>query len=139
MTMDNDTARSLLEAEQARLRETIGTGLGGDFGEAEQETDSEVLSYDQHPADAAQETIDREVALSLIESAEAELAEVAHAMTKLDNGTYGVCEECGRPIPDERLEARPATRFDLEHQTLDEKRAGVATRRFDADTVPPTD
>lgn len=132
--MDNDTARSLLEAEQTRLQEIVGTGLGGDFGEADQETESDVLSYDQHPADAAQETIDREVELSLIESAEAELREVAHALAKLDNGTYGVCEECGRPIPDERLEARPATRFDLEHQTLDEKRAGVATSRFDADS-----
>lgn len=137
--MDTETARSLLEAEQTRLREIVGTGLGGDFGEAEQETASDVLSYDQHSADAAQETIDRQVELSLIESAEMELGEAAHALTKLEDGTYGVCEECGQPIPDERLEARPATRFDLEHQTLDQKRAGVATSRFDADSAPPTD
>lgn len=36
-----------------------------------------------------------------------ELAQVATALARVDAGTYGVCERCGRPIPEARLEVRP--------------------------------
>jgi RNA polymerase-binding protein DksA len=45
-----------------------------------------------------------------------ELRDVRDALQRMDAGTYGVCEECGRPIPLERLKAFPAARYDLEHQ-----------------------
>lgn len=125
--MDPQRARELLEAERSRLQEIQGSGLAGDFGEAEQETDSDVLSYQyasEHPSDAAKEVLDREEALTVIDAAGEEMVEVEHALHKLDEGTYGLCEACGNAIPDERLEARPATRFDIEHQRIEEKMAG---------------
>ena len=42
------------------------------------------------------------------------LTEVEHALEKFDAGTYGVCEICGAPIPDARLEAKPAARQCME-------------------------
>lgn len=42
---------------------------------------------------------------------ESELTDVEAALERLENGTYGTCEVCGRPIEDSRLEAWPATRF----------------------------
>ena len=42
---------------------------------------------------------------------QAELAEVDAALTRIEDGSYGICERCGRPIPVERLEVRPTARL----------------------------
>ena len=125
--MDTSTARDLLLAERARLRGILDSGVS-EFGRNGQD-DVTLMSYEAQPADAARETLEREERLSVLGHADAELGEVDHALEKLANGTYGTCEECGKAIPDERLEARPATRFCIDHQKLDEKRAGVGSGR----------
>ena len=48
-------------------------------------------------------------------AAEAELADVEHALGRLDEGTYASCEVCGDPIGDDRLRARPAARTCARH------------------------
>jgi DnaK suppressor protein len=48
---------------------------------------------------------------SILEQVEAELADVEHALKRLDDGTYGVCEACGEPIGPPRLESSPAARL----------------------------
>jgi RNA polymerase-binding transcription factor DksA len=131
--MDPDRARELLEAERRRLQGIVDAATETEFGQAEQERGSDVLELEQHPADAAQETYEREQELSIIEHAQAELGEVEHAMRKLDDGTYGLDEETGKPIPDERLEVLPATRYDVETKRLDEKRAGLPDDRVHGD------
>ncbi|HEY7093090.1 MAG TPA: TraR/DksA C4-type zinc finger protein [Ktedonobacterales bacterium] len=50
------------------------------------------------------------------------LAEVAHALAKIPLGAYGLCEACGQPIPEARLQELPAARFDLEHEVAFESR-----------------
>lgn len=47
----------------------------------------------------------------LAEAAAAELQQVDDALTRLDAGTYGVCANCGRPIPAGRLEVRPFAEY----------------------------
>src|SRR5207302_7064081 len=93
--------------------------------ETEDESLSELSSLDQHPADVGTETFNRERDLSILESVEAELADVEHALRRLDDGTYGTCEACGKPIGDERLEAQPAARFCLADQSAAEREARV--------------
>jgi len=44
-------------------------------------------------------------------AAEAELDAVEHALERLDDGSYGMCEVCGQAIPDARLEAIPSARL----------------------------
>jgi YteA family regulatory protein len=75
----------------------------------------ELASYDNHPADEATELYEREKDLALNEHAERELADIHHALAAIDDGTYGICETCGKPIPYERLEALPTTTFCKEH------------------------
>lgn len=131
--MDMDRARALLEAERDRLRSIIDAATQTSFGQAEVERGSELLSHDSQPADAPQELYEAEQEQSFVERAEADLREVEHAMAKLADGTYGLDEATGEPIPDERLEARPATRFTVENQKIDEKRAGLPGGRSEAD------
>jgi DnaK suppressor protein len=51
------------------------------------------------------------------------LADVRLALSKFETGTYGLCEECGRPIPLARLRALPEARYDVAHQAEAEARA----------------
>ena len=53
---------------------------------------------------------------------EAQLAEVEHALEKMDAGTYGICERCSRPIPLARLRVIPEARYDIEHEVQVESR-----------------
>ncbi len=115
--MDPDHARQRLSQEQGRLQSVRGQLVeDGLTSESEQESLSELSSADQHSADQGTETFDRERDLSILEQIEAELADVEHALRRLDEGTYGICEACGRPVGDSRLEAMPATRFCVEDQ-----------------------
>jgi RNA polymerase-binding transcription factor DksA len=51
----------------------------------------------------------------LAENLRALLHEVEHALAKFDAGTFGICEVCGQPISEARLEAMPATPFCVTH------------------------
>ena len=81
----------------------------------------ELSTVDQHPAEAATETLERELDLGVLQSVEGELREVTAALERLDAGTYGNCEVCGRPIAEGRLEAMPATRYCVEDQAKVER------------------
>jgi RNA polymerase-binding protein DksA len=114
--MDADEVRTALAGEKQRL-EGIRAELGDLRGESQKDSLDELSSYDQHPADVATETFDREKDLSILDSIEGELADIEHALQRLDDGTYGTCEACGKPIGDDRLEAMPATRFCVDDQS----------------------
>lgn len=122
--MDDDTSRQRLADERSRLehvRETFDDEHLTD--ESERESLTELSGFDQHQADLGTETFEREKDLSILEQIEAELADVEYAIRRLDDGTYGTCEACGRPIGDERLQAMPATRLCKDHQAEAEREA----------------
>lgn len=64
-------------------------------------------SMPTHPADIGSDNFDQEFALSLAEVGSGRIREVEEALEKIENGTYGVCEECGSRITKKRLEAIP--------------------------------
>lgn len=123
--MEPDQARDLLDQERERLQ-GIKSDLDAARDESQQDSLEELSSYDQHQADVATETFEREKDLSILDNIEGELAAIEHALQRLDDGSYGTCEACGKPIGDERLEAMPATRFCLEDQGLAEREQRVA-------------
>ncbi|GLZ51067.1 TraR/DksA C4-type zinc finger protein [Actinomycetospora sp. NBRC 106378] len=88
-----------LEAQIANIVETASSSSGDD----EHDPEGQTIAYDRAQAQA------------LLARARADLAEVDAAFARLDAGTYGICEVCGRPIPGERLEARPAARRCVRH------------------------
>ena len=129
--MDTDVARQRLMDERERLDGVRSTFDGEGLDQSESESLGELSSYDQHQADVGTETFEREKDLSILEQVEAELADVEHALRRLDDGTYGTCEVCGKQIPEERLEAMPATRLCLEHQAEAEREVRMSGERAD--------
>ncbi len=64
---------------------------------------------DDDMADVAADIYERGKTISLISSLEDKLHSIEHAMTVATSGQYGVCEVCGQPIPEERLQIMPET------------------------------
>ena len=125
--MNDATARKLLEAERSRLEEIKHTSELESLNESETESYQELSSVDQHTGDLGTATFEREKADSIRISVEAQLADVEHALGRLDAGTYGTCEMCGKKIPNERLKARPAARFCIADQAKVERQATGTT------------
>ena len=111
--MDAEDARERLESEQARVEDLID-GLKAELGTSENDDISELADYDQHPADTATETFEREKDLSILEQLENELAELQAALARVDEGTYGIDEVTGQPIDPARLDAMPTARTNIE-------------------------
>jgi len=67
-------------------------------------------------------TIDREIDLSLEGNARSAMIRVDRALRKLDDGSYGLCDRCGNPIGDERLEAVPVASLCIGCKRIEERR-----------------
>jgi RNA polymerase-binding transcription factor DksA len=125
--MNAAVAKKLLHEERSRL-ERIRQGVYDDLGDSGEERTalSEVSGTDQHPADVGTERFEREKDLSIIANIDVEIGEVDSALRRLDQGGYGVCEVCHRPIGSARLRARPATRFCVSDQATMERQVRSA-------------
>jgi DnaK suppressor protein len=109
--MSMDTAHFREELEQARDR-LLKTIEHHDIGGASlTEETGELLSgsADNHLADTATETYEREMDEGLEEDAREQLRQIEKALARIESGEYGRCEICGKEIPLERLEATPST------------------------------
>ena len=74
------------------------------------ETASASSGDDEHDPEGQTIAYDRAQVAALLAAARHDLTEIDAARARVDAGTYGVCERCGRPIAPDRLEARPAAR-----------------------------
>jgi RNA polymerase-binding transcription factor DksA len=74
----------------------------------------DLSSYGQHMADAGTDTFDRDFALSMVANEQEALSEIASAIQRIHDGTYGICEATGKPIAKDRLIAVPFTRYSAE-------------------------
>jgi len=73
--------------------------------------DNERESFDENFADSGQVTAERGEVDALVGALLEALEDIDTALAKMDTGTYGVCEDCGGPIAEARLEAMPAAHF----------------------------
>ena len=98
--------KKLLE-EQERLESELHEVMERTALNADLERVSELNSYDDHPADLASETFEREKDLALEGNISDLLEKVNTALEKIDEGTYGICDSCGVEINTSRIEALP--------------------------------
>jgi DnaK suppressor protein len=92
------------EAELVGLMRDAGDGAGDD------------------QADAGAKTFEREQEISLANNAREMLEQNLHALERLDDGSYGVCESCGNPIGKLRLQAAPRATLCVTCKTKQERR-----------------
>ncbi len=103
MTVDFNVLRSHLESERERLigeleevkantRDASERREGSPFGKREEE---------------ATEAFELEKRLALEQRMKERLAKIEHSLHKFEEGTYGLCDNCGQPIDPDRLEALP--------------------------------
>ena len=67
----------------------------------------EVSSVPTHLADLGTDTFEQEKGFGMAEKTAQEVHEIDEALVRIESGTYGICERCGRPITVDRLRARP--------------------------------
>jgi DnaK suppressor protein len=99
----------ILVAERARTVAQI-EALTRTFDDVVRTSELDITADDEHDPDGATIAFERAQVVALLRQARADLAELDLAVARLADGTYGTCTGCGRAIPPERLEARPAAR-----------------------------
>ena len=104
MAIDLAVMRKRLEEKQAEIQQHIATLTGSPAlpEDAIQASDG-VEELEEDAVDLQEIDVDQ----AILDNEKALLAEVQQALARIDNGTYGICTNCGQPIPEKRLEAIP--------------------------------
>ena len=117
------------EAEQEKVRAELAAELAGlrtDIDQAESEIAERlgdaVGSAGDDPADAGAKTFQREYDLALTQNARDLLDLTERALARMDDGTYGICESCGKAIGKARLKAFPRATLCVECKQREERR-----------------
>jgi DnaK suppressor protein len=105
--VDTEHFRGILEEERQRVMDAINYLHEETPGSLEDETEEIIGNSDNHLGDTATATLDREIDYSLEENSEHVLRSIDGALQRIEAGTFGICESCGQPISEERLEAIP--------------------------------
>lgn len=93
-------------AEELRVRRGQLMAELGVVTTVERDPDASV-SFGKRVGDGTTEAVERLNRVGTARGLEAILMDVERALAKVDEGTYGICDRCGKLIPEERLEARP--------------------------------
>ena len=117
--MNTDRYRDVLLGERERVSAAIQHLHDDNAGSIEDETEEE--TYDNHLADSATATLNREIDYSLEENSDHLLTAIDEALGRIDSGTFGTCKRCGKPIAEERLEAIPYANRCIDCKRLEER------------------
>jgi DnaK suppressor protein len=124
VAVDVDRFRELLREERQRVVDAIEYLHKENPGSIEEETEDETSD---NLAETATATLDREIDYTLEENSENVLSAIDGALARIEQGTYGTCVNCGKPISDERLAAIPWATQCIDCKRLEERgeRAGA--------------
>ena len=101
----------LLEEREAHTRQAAG--LRAEAEQLAEERDPGDVQFDEESGQGDTMNVERERDLALSAQAMQQVLEIDAALEKIDKGTYGLCERCGQPIPQERLQALPWAALDV--------------------------
>lgn len=118
--LDTDRLKQTLLQERERVQAALDNIHDDHPGTISDETGEDAV-YDNHLADTATETYDRELDYTLEDNSEHVLAEIEAALERIDAGTFGRCRRCGEAIDEARLEALPWATKCIGCQRLEEK------------------
>ncbi len=114
--------RQLLITERAKLVGEIRS-LAQDAAKTPREASGDLSAYTIHLADMAADTYDRELSMNLVSSEQEILYQIDDALKRLDDGSFGVCQQCSQPITMSRLKAVPYASMCINCQRAKEQKS----------------
>jgi DnaK suppressor protein len=116
-----DQFRDRLVEEQGELQAQLNELEESSFKTPQSDLSGEV-GFDEEYADAGTATFERERDLSLENNIKDLLDKIGKALERIENGTFGICERCGRPIEKARLKALPYASLCLKDKQAESRR-----------------
>ncbi len=112
MAVLHDKLKEQLEAQREQLRAELATFAA---------EPNNGMGYSTHPADDGSIAFEQAADQAIKRNTERLLYQVERALFRMEEGSYGVCRECGKPIDEARLEAIPYTRLCIDCATKHEE------------------
>jgi len=105
-TQEIGELRTRLESERGELADQLTTIEDQAFAATQSDISGDV-GVDDESADAGTATFEREKELSIEQNVRDLIQKIDRALRRIDDGTYGICEACGKPIEKARIKALP--------------------------------
>ncbi|MBI3996557.1 MAG: TraR/DksA C4-type zinc finger protein [Candidatus Omnitrophica bacterium] len=125
MALSKDQAkqlRQLLITERAKLAGEIKS-IAHDASTSPREASGDLSAYTVHMADMAADTYERELSMNIVSSEQEILYQIDDALKRLDDGSFGVCQQCTQPITMSRLKAVPYASLCISCQRVKEQKS----------------
>ena len=113
--------RQLLITERAKFVEEIKS-IAKDASKSPREASGDLSAYTVHMADMAADTYERELSMNIASSEQEVLYQIDDALKRLDDGSYGICQQCNQPISMSRLKAVPYASMCISCQRVKEQK-----------------
>ncbi len=124
MTMDKkdlEKYKKILEDAKRKIAGDLRHLENDSLNMNQRDAAGDLSGYSFHMADMATDNFDREFTLGLASNEQQFLNAVDVALRKIQDGEFGVCEDCKKPIPQKRLQAVPYARLCIKCQEIEEK------------------
>jgi len=116
--------KAMLVTERNKLVEGLDHIERDNLNRSQRDASGDLSGYSFHMADQATDNFDREFSLDLASAEQNILNRIDEALHKIDEGTYGVCENCEKPISQKRLKAVPYAKLCIKCKEDEEKKSG---------------
>ena len=113
--------RQLLIEERAKVADEIKS-IARDASKNPRDASGDLSGYTVHMADMSADTYERELAMNIASSEQQVLYQIDDALKRVDEGTYGTCQQCNTPIALSRLKAVPYTSLCIDCQREKEQK-----------------
>lgn len=116
--------KALLLELRAQVAGSVNKMEDRALGKSRQNAAGDLSNMPIHMADIGSDNFEQEFTIDLIQTEEAEVREIDEALERIDAGTYGECDSCGKRIPKERLKVIPYTTMCVNCKSNEEVAAG---------------
>lgn len=114
--------RQLLITEREKFVNEIRS-IAQDASKTPREASGDLSAYTVHMADMAADTYDRELSMNMVSAEQEVLYQIDDALKRIDDGNFGACQECHKPIAMSRLKAVPYASLCIECQRAKEQKS----------------
>jgi RNA polymerase-binding protein DksA len=124
MTLSKDQLkhfRQLLITERAKFANEIRS-IAQDASKSPREASGDLSGYTVHMADMSADTYERELSMNMVSNEQEILYQIDDALKRLDDGSFGICQQCSQPITMSRLKVVPYASLCINCQRVKEQK-----------------